>query len=54
MIQLETMLNLFLEQISNISVTGATGEGSTPTIDLIDTGPGAGTIGSGCNSCSYS
>ena len=31
--------------VSNISVTGATGEGSTPTIDLIDAGPGAGTYG---------
>ena len=32
---------------SNISVTGATGEGSTPTVDLVDTGVAAGTIGSG-------
>ena len=30
---------------SNISVTGGSGEGSTPTIDLIDAGPGAGTYG---------
>ena len=45
MIQLEIMLNLCLEQTSNISVTGGSGEGSTPTIDLIDAGPGAGTYG---------
>ena len=32
---------------SNISVTGGTGEGSTPTVDLVDTGVAAGTIGSG-------
>ena len=31
--------------VSNISVTGGSGEGSTPTIDLIDAGPGAGTYG---------
>ena len=30
---------------SNISVSGGSGEGSTPTIDLIDAGPGAGTYG---------
>ena len=32
---------------SNISVTGGSGEGSTPTVDLVDTGVAAGTIGSG-------
>ena len=32
---------------SNIRVTGGTGEGSTPTVDLVDTGVAAGTIGSG-------
>ena len=40
---------------SNISVTGATGEGSTPTIDLIDTGVGCWNNRFwNCNSCSYS